>query len=153
MDMKIVGVFVALLLLASAGVCGDDSGLTDYTIIDAVIPVPLSGVRPNPVRGRDIVFDIQRGNCLACHRVSNEPEEQSQGNLGPSLAGVGQRLSAAQLRLRLVDSTIINPSSIMPAYYRVANLNRVAAAYRGRPVLNALEIEDVIAYLQTLDFP
>ncbi len=39
----------------------------------------------------------------------------------------------------------------MPAYYRVDNLNRVAAEYLERPVLNALEIEDVIAYLQALD--
>ncbi|MCP5081414.1 MAG: sulfur oxidation c-type cytochrome SoxX, partial [Alphaproteobacteria bacterium] len=102
-------------------------------------------------RGREIVLDMRRGNCLACHSVPNEPEEQVQGNLGPALAGVAQRLSIASLRLRLVDSTKISPNSIMPAYYRVDNLNRVAAEYLGRPVLNALEIEDVIAYLQTLD--
>ena len=38
----------------------------------------------------------------------------------------------------------------MPAYYRVDGLNRVAETYRGKPVLNAEQIEDVIAYLLTL---
>lgn len=83
--------------------------------------------------------------------MPNEPQEQVQGNLGPALAGVSQWLSIVNLRLRLVDGTKINPNSVMPAYYRVDNLNRVAAEYLGRPVLNALEIEDVIAYLRTLD--
>ena len=126
-------------------------GISDYRIVDATIPAPLTGAKPDPGRGREIVLDIRRGNCLACHSVPSEPQEQVQGNLGPALSGVSQRLSTANLRLRLVDSTKINPNSVMPAYYRVDNLNRVAAEYLGRPVLNALEIEDVIAYLQTLD--
>jgi len=32
----------------------------------------------------------------------------------------------------------------------VTGLRNVADAYRGRPVLTAREIEDVVAYLQTL---
>ncbi len=37
----------------------------------------------------------------------------------------------------------------MPSYYRTDGI-RVAAAWRDRPVLEAGEIEDVIAYLVTL---
>jgi len=54
------------------------------------------------------------------------------------------------LRLRLVDSTRINPQSVMPAYYRTEGLNQVASAYRGKPLLTVQQIEDVIVYLQTL---
>ena len=44
----------------------------------------------------------------------------------------------------------INPDSNMPSYYRVAGLTAVRSAFAGRPILAAQEIEDVIAYLQTL---
>jgi sulfur-oxidizing protein SoxX len=38
----------------------------------------------------------------------------------------------------------------MPSYYRVEGLNRVAPAWRGKPILSAEQIEDVVAYLATL---
>lgn len=152
MGEKTHSVYAAVLILNSAALYAANLGVNDYRVIDAAIPAPLTDVTPDPKRGREIVVDVRRGNCLACHSMPNELEEQMQGNLGPSLAGVAQRLSAGHLRLRLVDSTKINPNSIMPAYYRVNNLNRVAAEYFGRPVLNALEIEDIIAYLQMLDY-
>jgi len=38
----------------------------------------------------------------------------------------------------------------MPAYYKIDGLQRVGAAWQGKPVLSAEEIEDVIAYLKTL---
>ena len=66
------------------------------------------------------------------------------------LSGVGARLSAAQMRLRIVDPLYFNKESIMPAYYKVEGLKRVAEHLRGKPVLSATQIEDVIAYLLTL---
>ena len=38
----------------------------------------------------------------------------------------------------------------MPAYFRTENLARVAPAYRGKTVLNAQQIEDIVAFLVTL---
>jgi L-cysteine S-thiosulfotransferase len=38
----------------------------------------------------------------------------------------------------------------MPAYYRTEGLYDVAAAYRGKPILSAQQVEDVVSYLQTL---
>ena len=72
------------------------------------------------------------------------------GDLGPPLSGVGARLSAGQLRLRIVDTQRLNPQTIMPSYYRIDGLNQVGAAWRGKPVLTAQEVEDTVAYLLTL---
>ncbi len=72
------------------------------------------------------------------------------GEVGPPLAGVGARLSPGQIRLRLVDPTRVNPAAAMPAYHRVDGLAKVDPRWRGRPVLSAQEIEDVVAYLATL---
>ncbi len=66
------------------------------------------------------------------------------------LSGVGARLSEGQLRLRIVDSVRLNRDTIMPSYYRMDGLNQVAAAWRGKPVLTAQQVEDVVAYLLTL---
>jgi L-cysteine S-thiosulfotransferase len=38
----------------------------------------------------------------------------------------------------------------MPAYYRIDGLSRVGPAWRGKPILSAEQIEDVLAYLVTL---
>ena len=113
------------------------------------IPESLTGVRGDPARGREIVASRQVGLCLLCHR-GPFPEERFQGNLAPDLAGAGTRWSEGQLRLRIVDSGRINPASIMPAYHRTQGLTRVAPASRGKPVLSAQQIEDVVAYLMTL---
>jgi L-cysteine S-thiosulfotransferase len=99
-------------------------------------------------RGREI-FLSRDTNCLLCHAVP-EPAVRFTGNIGPSLAGVGARLSEGQLRLRVVDPTRLNPGSVMPSYYRVEGLNQVAAAWRGKTVLTAQQVEDTIAYLLTL---
>ena len=72
------------------------------------------------------------------------------GNLAPPLSGIGGKLSAGQLRLRVVDQSRLNRETIMPAYYRIDGLIRVAPDYRGKPVLGAQQVEDVVAYLMTL---
>jgi sulfur-oxidizing protein SoxX len=95
------------------------------------------------------VLDRHVGLCLLCHS-GPFPEERFQGNLAPSLAGVGARLSAGQIRLRIVDASRVNPDTIMPAYYRTEGLQRVAPAYRGKTVLSAGQIEDIVAFLVTL---
>ena len=38
----------------------------------------------------------------------------------------------------------------MPPYFRTTGLNRVAAAYRDKPLLSAQQVEDVVAYLVSL---
>lgn len=116
---------------------------------DDTMPDSLTGARGDPARGRAIVANRQVGLCLLCHS-GPFPEERFQGNLAPDLRGVGSRFSESQLRLRIVDPARLNAATIMPAYHRTEGLARVAPAYRGKPVLSAEQIEDVVAYLMTL---
>jgi len=123
--------------------------LLAYAVRGDAVPAPLGGLIGDAERGREVVLDRRRGNCLICHAfpVANEP---FQGSLGPAMAGVGSRLDAGQIRLRLIDQSRLNPRTIMPPYYRVEGLVDVAPEYRGRPALAAQEIEDVVAWLATL---
>jgi len=123
--------------------------LVSYTPAGDVIPQSLTGQPGDAQRGRAIVTNRQKGLCLLCHS-GPFAEERFQGDLAPSLAGAGSRSTEGQLRLRLVDSRRINTETIMPSYYRINGLNRVGAAWQGKPVLTAEEIEDVVAFLLTL---
>ncbi len=118
-------------------------------IVGDAIPLPLSETPGDPVRGRAIVVDRQRGLCLLCHS-GPFPQERFQGNLAPSLAGAGARWSTGQLRLRVADSRRLAPQSLMPSFHSVQGLVRVAPAWRDRPLLDAQQIEDVVAFLATL---
>lgn len=142
-----VSVVIAAMLCASAAAHAQ-APLQPYTIVDGAIPESLTGAPGDAARGRAIV--VKRENtCLLCHS-GPFPEQRFQGNLSPDLTGVGSRWSAGELRLRLVDPSRLNPATIMPSYYRVDGLNRVAASWRGKPILTAEQIEDVVAYLGTL---
>ena len=122
--------------------------LVTYAIVGDAIPASLTGAPGDAARGRAIVANRQN-TCLLCH-AGPFPEERFQGNLAPDLKGAGSRWSEGQLRLRLVDSRTFNPATIMPAYYRVEGLQRVAPAFRGKPILSAEQIEDVVVFLKTL---
>jgi L-cysteine S-thiosulfotransferase len=113
------------------------------------LPEPLTQVAGDAARGRALVANRSLSLCLLCHS-GPLPEVQFQGDLAPSLAGAGARWTAAQLRLRLVDPRQLNPQTIMPPYHATSGLVRVAAAWRDQPIFNAQQIEDVIAYLSTL---
>jgi sulfur-oxidizing protein SoxX len=113
------------------------------------IPQSLTGRPGDPARGLALMADRQRSLCSLCHAGPFAPPHQ-QGTLAPDLQGIGARLNEGQLRLRVVDMKRLVPDSIMPSYTRTEGFERVATAWRGKPVLTAEEIEDVIAYLATL---
>ena len=131
----------AALLVGAAVVVGDG------------MPQPLTTQAGDAERGRSIVGSRQTGLCLLCHSgpVSSDfPQTQLQGNLATNLHGAGARWSTAQLRLRIVDSRRVNPDSLMPALHRTEGLQRVGRSWQGRTVLDAQQVEDVVAYLKTL---
>jgi len=113
------------------------------------IRASLTGVPGDVARGREVVRGREEVNCLLCHSVPGTAD-RFMGNLGPPLAGAGARFSAGQLRLWLVDAKRVVPETIMPSYYRVEGLNMVASRYREKPILDAQQIEDAVAYLATL---
>jgi len=126
-----------------------DAAIRPYAVIGDAIPASLTGAPGDPARGKAIVASRQTGLCLLCHSAPL-PEEKFQGTIGPGLKGIGARYTEGELRLRIVDPRISNPDTIMPAYYRLDGLERVAPAFRGKTVLTAEQIEDVVAFLMTL---
>ena len=123
--------------------------LRAYTVTGDAIPASLSGAPGDAERGEKIVTNRQVGLCLLCHS-GPYPQERFQGTMAPDLKGAGARWNEGQLRLRIVDAARVNPQTIMPPYYRVDGLERVAPGFRGKPILTAEQIEDVVAYLVTL---
>jgi len=118
-------------------------------VVGDAMPQPLTAHAGDAQRGRAIVAQRQLGLCLLCHQAPIA-EEPQQGNLSSDLAGAGSRWTAAQLRLRVVDARRLNPDSLMPAFHRTQGLTRVGAAWAGKPVLDAQQVEDVVAYLVSL---
>jgi sulfur-oxidizing protein SoxX len=141
--------FAPAALLAAAAAQAQPAAVQPLRIVGNAIPEPLAGLQGDAARGRAIVGNRQAGLCLLCH-TGPFPEERAQGTLAPSLAGAGARWSEGELRLRIVDARRINPATIMPSYHRVDGLVRVGPAWRGQPVLNAQQVEDVVAFLKTL---
>jgi sulfur-oxidizing protein SoxX len=139
-----------ILLLCAAPVLAQD--LRPYRVEGDSIREPLAAAG-EAARGRAMLAARDPANCILCHGAPAELVRAGvrfSGDLAPPLDGVGARLRPEQLRLRLVDGARLNPQTIMPAYYRTEGLIEVAAAYRGKPIMSAQQIEDLIAYLSTL---
>ncbi len=145
MAFSVAGMFAATVASAET-----KASLVKFEITKGEsIAQSLTGQPGDPIKGRAVAVHRKKGNCLACHGMP-APEQQFHGNIGPDLAGVASRYSSGELRLRLVDATIINEDTIMPAFYRNAGLHRVLKKFKGKTVLSAQEVEDVLAYLMTL---
>lgn len=144
---------LALATLFAAGVsaaCAPARAeeLRPYTVVGDAIPQPLTGTGGDVARGRALIVE-RSSTCILCHS-GPFPEQAFQGDLAPNFAGSGSRWSEGQLRLRLVDASHLNAATIMPSYYRVEGLTRVGTSWRGKPILSAEQIEDIVTYLVTL---
>ena len=146
----LVGTLVSILAFGvPASRARGDQGFISIQIQNKTIPAPLTNQPADAERGRRMVLDRERGDCVVCHAMPL-PERQFHGTVGLPLDGVGNRYTAGELRLRLVNPKVLNPQTVMPAYYKVEGLHQVLEPYRDKPILTAQEIEDVIAYLLTL---
>jgi L-cysteine S-thiosulfotransferase len=135
---------------ALAQTAGAPLPLVTFEVKEQAILASLTGAKGDPKKGEAVVVNRQQGNCLACHVVSALKREPFHGNTGPTLDGVAGRLSEGEIRLRMVDGTKVNPDTMMPSFYRIDGLNRVLPQFRGKPILTAEQVEDVVAYLMTL---
>ena len=122
--------------------------LRSYTVVGDTIANSLTGAAGDATRGRALVVE-RSSTCILCHS-GPFPEQKFQGDLAPDLSGSGSRASEGQLRLRLVDASRLNAATIMPSYYRTDGLDRVGTPWRGKPILSAEQIEDIVAYLVSL---
>jgi sulfur-oxidizing protein SoxX len=145
----VLQIIAAVVACISPVKAGDPAAMRPYVIEGDAIPSSLTGASGDAARGKAIVTSRQTGLCLLCHSAPL-PEEKFQGTIGPDLRGAGSRGTEGQLRLRVVDPRRFNADTVMPAYYRLDGLERVAPAFRGRTVLTAEQIEDVVAFLMTL---
>ena len=143
----IAGGCLAVTLLALPCSAGAEE-LKPYTVTGDAITESLTGAPGDATRGRKVVLE-RINTCILCHS-GPFPEEKFQGDLAPNLSGSGSRWSAPQLRLRLVDASRLNPGTIMPSYYRTDGFVRVGRNWTGKPILNAVQIEDIVAFLATL---
>ena len=145
--IQILGAYLAAVA-ATLPCAASAAALRTYAIVGDAIPQSLTGEPGDVTRGRALVVD-RTNTCILCHN-GPFPEAKFQGDLAPGLGGAGSRWSEGQLRLRLVDASRLNPTTIMPSYYRVDGLDRVGPAWRDKPILSAEQIEDMVAYLASL---
>lgn len=140
-------------LIAAAALSWSGAAQADtmrYEVVGGVsIPKSLTGEPGDAGRGREVAIDRKKGNCLACHELPI-PEQPFHGEIAPNLAGVGGHYTEGELRLRVVNPKLLNPDTMMPAFYRTEGLHRVAKAFQGKTILSAQDVEDVVSYLMTL---
>lgn len=75
--------------------------------------------------GKEIAFDRNKGNCLACHEIEGG---ESPGNIGPKLSNMKQRYPDRNLlRKRIWDETEFNPMTVMPPFgkHRILSENEI----------------------------
>lgn len=148
MALRLIAALLGAGATLSAG--GSEPGnLAPFAVIADGIPEAIGGASGDAERGRALILGRESANCVVCHALP-DPRARFSGNLGPALDGVARKLTIAQLRLRVVDHMRLNPKTIMPSYYRIEGFDQVAGAYRGKPILEAEQIEDIVAYLATL---
>jgi len=140
---------VALGLALSTNVIAAEKMMAKFMIKDDAIAKSLTGKPGNAANGRKLAINRKKGNCLACHKMP-VPEQPFHGDVGPDLKDVASRLSEGEVRLRLVNPKMLNPDTIMPAFYRKDGFVRVLKKFKGKTMLSAAEVEDVVAYTMTL---
>lgn len=145
---------MATVVVAPARAQQDPGGgivppLVPYRVENDYIAASLTGDRGDPVWGAALFASRQTSTCLLCH-ADPSVRKPLTGTIGSSLADVGSRLTAGQIRLRIVDAARINQDTVMPSFYTTAGLHRVGHQWQGKPILDAAQIEDLVAFLVTL---
>jgi sulfur-oxidizing protein SoxX len=139
-------------LTASIGVAGEVAPTAVKFMEDnSQIMASLTGTAGDAAAGRKTFSNRKLGNCLACHVNSDMKEHSFHGEVGPSLDGVAERYNEAELRAILVDSKkALNEDTIMPGFYSLELGVRITGKFKDKTVLKAQQVEDILAYLQTL---
>jgi L-cysteine S-thiosulfotransferase len=88
--------------------------------------------------GGSLARDVNKGNCLACHQIPQDPLAITSANIGPALLAMRSRFpDRAALRAQIWDAAKANPNTVMPPYGK-------------HDILTGNEIEQVVDYLYAL---
>ncbi|WP_390914130.1 sulfur oxidation c-type cytochrome SoxX [Pseudosulfitobacter sp. SM2401] len=148
--MRKFGIAAVVTGLLTTAVYAEPVAPAAVNFEDGVVTASLTGVAGDPVNGREVFKNRKQGNCLACHVNAEMPEESFHGEVGPEMTGVADRWEAGELRGIVANSKMMFEGTIMPAFYRDAGFERPLEKFEGQTILTAQQVEDVVAYLQTL---
>ena len=153
LGQQLLSVFTLLIFISltpNFAAAMDVKGMMSYKVVGKSIPKSLTGKPGDPKKGLKTAVNRKKGNCLACHTIPNV-KQADHGEIGPPLMGVAKRYKEGELRLRLVNPKKLNPDSIMPSYYRTSGYTRVQKKWKGKTIISAQDVEDILAYLKTLN--
>ena len=108
-----------------------------------VLALGPSAAQANADLGWRIITERSLGNCGACHAWQAAPASTS--TFAPSLDGVAQRYSAAQLKQWVVDPRHLRSDTLMPVFGSLIGLRQPAPA---QAVLSTEQIDAVVVALQ-----
>jgi sulfur-oxidizing protein SoxX len=148
--MRTFGIAAVVMGLLSSAVYAEPIAPSAVKFDDGVVMASLTGVAGDAVNAREVFKNRKQGNCLACHVNAGMPEESFHGEVGPEMTGAADRWSAEELRGIVSNSKMMFEGTIMPAFYRDTGLERPLKKFAGQTILTAQQVEDVVAYLQTL---
>lgn len=137
-------------LFAGSSAFAGDVVPANVVFNDGAIGVSLTAQAGDPAAGRKVFMNRKQGNCLACHANEDMSDQSFHGEVGPALDGVADRWEAAELRGIVVNSKMMFEGTIMPAFYKDDGFERNLKKFQGKSILNAQQVEDVVAYLLTL---
>ncbi|HAL76476.1 MAG TPA: sulfur oxidation c-type cytochrome SoxX [Rhodobacteraceae bacterium] len=137
-------------MLAGSSAFAADVMPANVVFNDGVVGAALTAQAGDPAAGRKVFMNRKLGNCLACHANEDMSDQSFHGEVGPALDGVADRWEAAELRGIVVNSKMMFEGTIMPAFYKDAGFERNLKNFQGKSILNAQQVEDVVAYLLTL---
>jgi L-cysteine S-thiosulfotransferase len=114
---------------------------TGFFAVAGIVLLPSFGMAaapagdPNVAKGKAVAFDMNKGNCLACHMMG---DGEYPGNFGPPLSQMKERYpDRAVLRKQIWDATARNPASVMPPFGK-------------HGILTESEGDEVVDYVYTL---
>lgn len=149
-------VLAAAITLGATLAVAADVAPDDVAFEDGAVAQSLTGAPGDPAAGR-VVMNKGSGNCIACHEVTDLAEFPFHGEIGPSLDGVADRWSEAELRGIVANAKMMFDGTMMPSFYRTSGFIRPGNGFTGKavegdvtPLLTAQQVEDVVAYLMTL---
>ncbi|MFM1815647.1 MAG: cytochrome c [Pseudomonadota bacterium] len=148
--LSAIALFAATLGISAAAIA-EPTAPDKVVFKENAVEQSLTGKPGNAENGKKWMINRKLGNCLACHKNEDMKDQLFHGDVGPPLDGTASRWNAAQLRAIIVNpKKVFGDQTVMPAFYRDTGFYRPRKEFVGKSILNAEQVEDVVAYLSTL---